>query len=169
LNGGYSKVHHLQNKYTPVQALYDLSIKTEGLPKNLESKAFIVKIEEPFQFIYRGGKWENGFIRTQVREFGNFMVMVDNNPPVIRAINVSPGKKVTRQSSIKMKIYDTLSGIKSYRGTVNGKWILMDYDAKTQILTYSFDDHIRTGENDFVLTVRDNAGNEAVYRASLIK
>ena len=45
----------------------------------------------------------------------------------------------------------------------------MDYDAKNQLLTYSFDDHIRAGNNDFVLTVRDNSGNEAVYKATLIK
>jgi len=70
---------------------------------------------------------------------------------------------------LKVKISDNLAGIKSYRGTINGKWILMDYDAKNQLLNYAFDDRIHTGKNDFVLTVRDNVGNEAVYKASLIK
>lgn len=169
LHGSYSKVHHLQNKYTPVHSLCNLSIKTEGLPKSLESKAVVVKIEEPFQFSSRGGKWENGFIRTRVKEFGDYTVMVDMTSPAICPINVSPGKRVSKQSTIKIKIYDDLAGIKSYRGTINGKWILMDYDAKNQLLTYTFDDRIHTGKNEFVLTVRDNVGNEAVYKASLIK
>jgi murein DD-endopeptidase MepM/ murein hydrolase activator NlpD len=169
LKGGYSKVHHLHNETVPVQSSCHLSIKTEGLPKNVESKALIVKVEGPSKYSSRGGKWDNGFIKTQVKEFGDYMVMVDTTAPTIRPVNVSPGKKLSKQSTIKIKISDNLAGIKSYRGILNGKWILMDYDAKNQLLTYSFDDRIRTGKNDFILTVRDNSGNEAVYKASLIK
>ena len=169
LHGGYSKVHHLQNESTPIQSLCNLSIKTAGLPKNLESKAVIVKVEGISKYSSRGGKWESGFIKTQVKEFGDYMVMADTIPPVIRPVNVSPGKRVSKQSSIKIKIYDNLSGIKSYRGTINGKWILMDYDAKNQLLTYAFDDRIHPGKNEFILTVKDNVGNEAVFKASLMK
>jgi len=169
LAGGYSKVHHVQNESTPIQSLCNLSIKADGLPKDLESKALIVKVDGPSRYSSRGGKWENGFVKTQVKEFGDFMVMVDAIPPVIRPVNVSPGKKLNKQGTIKIKISDNLAGIKSYRGTIDGKWILMDYDAKNQLLTYSFDDHIHSGKNDFVLTVRDNSGNETVYKASLIK
>lgn len=168
-NCTYSRIHHLQDQYTPVHSLCNLSIKTEGLPKRLESKAVIVKIDEQSNYSSKGGKWENGFIRTQVREFGDYTVMVDTVAPVIRAINITPGKKMSSQRSIRMKISDNLSGIRSYRGTLNGKWILMDYDAKNQSLTYSFDDRIRTGKNDFVLIVKDNVGNESVYKASLFK
>jgi len=169
LTGGYSKVHHLQNEFTPIQLLCNLSIKADGLPKELEAKALIVKVEGASKYSSRGGKWENGFIKTQVKEFGDFMVMTDKVPPVIHPVNISPGKKLIKQNTIKLKISDNLAGIKSYRGTINGKWILMDYDAKNQLLTYSFDDRIHTGKNDFVLTVRDNSGNEAIYKASLIK
>jgi murein DD-endopeptidase MepM/ murein hydrolase activator NlpD len=168
-NGNYSKIHHLQDKYTPVHSLCNLSIKTEGLPKSLESKSVIVKIEEPGKYSSKGGKWEKGFIMTQVKEFGDYTVKVDTVAPVIHAINVFSGKKVSSQGTIKMKISDNLSGIRSYRGTLNGKWILMDYDAKNQSLTYAFDDRIHSGKNEFVLTVRDNVGNESVYRTSLIK
>jgi hypothetical protein len=169
LPGGYSRVHHLQNEFTPIQSLCNLSIKADGLPKELETKALIVKVEGPSKYSSRGGKWENGFVKTQVKEFGDFMVMTDKVPPVIHPVNISPGKKLIKQNTIKLKISDNLAGIKSYRGTINGKWILMDYDAKNQLLTYSFDDRIHAGKNDFVLTVRDNCGNEAIYKASLIK
>jgi hypothetical protein len=169
LKGGYSKVHHLHNETVPLQSSCNLMVKTTGLPKNIESKALIVKVEGPAKYSSKGGQWEKGFIKTQVKEFGDYMVMVDTTVPSIRPVNVSPGKRVTRQSTIKIKISDNLAGIKSYRGTINGKWILMDYDAKNQLLNYAFDDRIRTGKNDFVLTVRDNVGNEAVYKASLIK
>ena len=40
---------------------------------------------------------------------------------------------------IKFKIQDKLSGIKKYRGTINEKWVLMEYDFKTNLLTYQLD------------------------------
>lgn len=166
---GYSRIHHLQNELTPVQSLCDLSIKTTGLPKNLESKALIVKVDGPARYSTRGGKFENGFVKTQIREFGDFMVMTDVTPPVIKPVNIAPGKNISRQSTIRVKISDNLAGIKSYRGTINGKWILMDFDAKSSLLTYAFDDRIQKGKNNFVLTVRDNVGNESVYKATLIR
>ena len=65
---------------------------------------------------------------TKIRDFGNYTVRIDKEPPVIRALNIFPNKKVKKQSSILVKVSDNLSGIKTYRGTLNGKWILMDYD-----------------------------------------
>jgi hypothetical protein len=36
------------------------------------------------------------------------------------------------QKTIQLSIADTLSGIKSYTGYLNGKWILFEYDNKTE-------------------------------------
>lgn len=66
-----------------------------------------------------------------------------------------------------VKISDDLSGIKYYRATLNGKWILMEYDAKSNSLTYFFDEMIKPGKNIFKLVVRDDVGNESVYTATL--
>jgi len=84
-------------------------------------------------------------------------------------VNVKPGKNVSRQGSIMLKISDNLSGIKSYRGTMNGKWILMDYDAKSNLLTYFIDERMPKGKNSFHLVVTDSVGNKTVYDASLIR
>jgi hypothetical protein len=168
VNGSYAGVHHLQNEYMPLHTYCSLSIKTDNLPKALESKAVIVSVVSGNKFASRGGTWENGWITTKIRDFGNFTVATDTEPPVIRAINVSPNKNVKRQSSILIKISDNLAGIKSYRGTLNGKWILMDYDEKNRLLTYAFDEMMKPGRNLFVLTVTDGVGNSAKYEAVLL-
>jgi hypothetical protein len=167
--GSYSGVHHLQNQFAPLHTWCDLSIRTENLPKNLESKALIVAVTAGNKFISKGGTWENGWVTVKVRDFGNYTVAVDTEPPVIRAINVFPNKKVKKQSSILIKVSDNLSGIKAYRGTLNGKWILMDYDEKNRLLTYVFDDMMKPGKNQFVLTVTDAVGNSSRYEAALIR
>jgi hypothetical protein len=96
-------------------------------------------------------------------------VAVDTEPPVIKPINIFSGKKVKKQSSIQIKISDNLAGIKVYRGTLNGKWILMDYDEKNRLLTYTFDEYMRPGKNQFVLMVADAVGNSSLYKATLIR
>jgi hypothetical protein len=166
-SGTYSPMYHLQDEYVPLQSPCDLSIKAVNVPQKYTSKTVIVKEDPPGHFSSRGGKWENGFVKTQVKEFGNFTIMVDTVPPVIIPVNVVNGKKINRQSSIMVKISDYLSGIKHYRGTINGKWILMDYDAKNNLLTYAFDDRLKPGRNEFRLVVRDDVGNEAAYSATL--
>ena len=47
---------------------------------------------------------------------------------------------MSKSKYLQIKITDKLSGIKKYRASINGKWILMEYDAKKNILTYNFND-----------------------------
>ncbi len=169
VHGSYSPVYHLQNETVPLHSACSLSIKADGIPKVLISKALIVKVDENGHFSGKSSKFENNFIKTQVREFGNYTVAVDTISPVIRPVNVGQNKNVGKQQYLSFKISDNLSGIQSYRGTLNGKWILMDFDAKGNLLVYTFDDRIIPGKNSFRLVVRDAVGNETVYQATLTR
>jgi hypothetical protein len=169
VHGSYSSLYHLQNDLVPIHSSCSLSINAEGVPRSLISKALIVKVDENGHFIAKSSKIENNFIRTQIREFGNYTVAVDTTPPVIKPINAGQNKNVGKQQSLSFKITDNLSGIQSYRGTLNGKWILMDFDAKSNLLVYMFDDRIRPGKNNLRLAVRDGVGNETVYQAALTR
>jgi hypothetical protein len=169
VHGSYSPVHHLGNENVPLHSSCSLSIKADRVPPALISKALIVKVNENGRFSGKSSKTENGFIKTQVREFGNYTVAVDTTPPVIKPVNTGQNKNVSKQQTLSLKISDNLSGIQSYRGTLNGKWILMDYEAKSSLLVYAFDDRIKPGKNNFRLVVRDAVGNETVYQATLTR
>lgn len=169
VHGSFSPVYHLQDQFTPLHTFCNLSIRPDNLPGPLRSKALIVSVEGGNRFAGRGGKFENGWVTARIREFGNFTVAVDTTCPVIRAVNIFNNKKVGRQSNIMIKVSDNLSGIQSYRGTLNGKWILMDYDQKNNLLTYSFDNRIKSGKNHFLLVVTDAVGNSARFEANLIR
>jgi hypothetical protein len=63
-----------------------------------------------------------------------------------------------------VKIFDDVSGVKNYRATINQRWILMEYDTKTQLLTYDFNDQISTDiENNLKIIVTDNVGNSSTF------
>jgi hypothetical protein len=166
---GYSRVYVLHDKETPLHTWCDLSIRADGLPEKLRSKALVARIDGPGQYTSAGGTWEDGYMRCRIRDFGSYTVLADTAAPVIRPVNISPGKNISKQGTISMKISDDLSGIKSYRGTLNGKWILMDYDAKRDLLTYKYDDRIKPGKNVFLLVVTDNRGNSTDYTATLTR
>jgi len=169
VRGSYTPVYHLQNNLVPIHSACTLSIKADGVPRALVSKAVIVKVDANGHFSGKSSKPENNYIRTQIREFGNYTVAVDTTPPVIKPVNVAQNRNVGKQQNLILKISDNLSGIQSYRGTVNGKWILMDFDAKSDLLVYTFDDRIKPGKNSFRLVVKDAVGNETVYQATLIR
>lgn len=167
--GSYADVYHLQNNLTPLHTFCTLSLKANGLPAAMADKAVIVQVLPGNRHASVGGKFSGGYVTTQIREFGNYTVLVDATPPVIKPVNVFNNKKIGKQYSILVKISDNLSGIKSYRGTLNGRWILMDYDAKSNQLSYIFDEMIKPGKNVFVLTVTDGSGNSSRYEATLIR
>jgi hypothetical protein len=169
--GTYSTVHKIHDKFTPVQDYITLSIKPQDLPERLRDKALIVKMNDDGKsFSSAGGKWENtGFVTTKIREFGDYSISVDTIQPKITAINPESFKNLAGQKKVKFTISDELSGIASYRGTLNGKWILMEYDPKNDLLYYTIDERLLAGQNTFSLEVTDGKGNRKVYSARLVK
>ena len=51
-------------------------------------------------------------------------------------------------------------------GKIDGKWVLMEWDYKTYVLSYKFDDSLGRGKHRFELTVTDNKDNIAHYSAN---
>ena len=60
---------------------------------------------------------------------------------------------------MKFRIYDELSGIKSYEGRINNNWILYEYDNKNDIIISKKKNSIQSFQGKFVLEVIDNANN----------
>jgi len=59
---------------------------------------------------------------------------------------------------------DNLSGISSFRGEINGQYALFEYDGKTNMLTYYFDEErVPPGYHHLKLTVIDRCGNKSVF------
>ena len=116
-------------------------------------------------FWHIGGEWRDSILQTKTREFGDFCIISDTINPEIRGINIFPGKKFNTQKTIKLTIKDKESGIKSYRGEIDNKWILMDYDHKKNLLRFDIQDNLSKGEHIFTLKVIDNVGNTTKYQA----
>jgi len=163
----FSPVHKIHDEYTPIHDYISLSIKPVGLAEGLRNKALVVKINKDGKgFSSVGGNWEtSGYVTAKIREFGDYSIAVDTIPPRIKSIQPETFAKMSGQKKVKLTISDELSGIAGYRGTLNGKWILMEYDAKNNLLYYNIDENLIPGKNNFLLEVRDGKNNKAFYSA----
>ncbi len=115
---------------------------------------------------YVGAKKIKNRITARTRNFGKFGVFTDSIAPKIKPINFSNKKWISKNKTLKVWIQDLQTGIKNYKATINGTFALMEYDYKTNLLVYNFEDGISTtGENNLKLYVEDNVGNNTIFEA----
>lgn len=163
--GTYSVIHCIHNRYTPVHDSYDLWIKPDSSIGKYADKAVIVSTSGACE----GGTYQNGYIKAQAHTFGCFYVRIDTVAPVITPINISQGASMANLKGIFLKIGDSLSGVKSYNGKIDGKWVLMEWDYKTKVLSYTFSTDIAAGKHTFELNVSDNKNNNAHFTANFYR
>lgn len=162
---GFSQVHHIHNRLTPIHDSYDLWIKPDANLGNYADKAVIVSTTGACQ----GGFFEDGYVKTKVSSFGDYFIKLDTIPPVIHPLNIQNGKNMAAARSINFRMGDNMSGIKSYAGTIDNKWVLMEWDYKSKILSFNFNSDIAPGKHVFKLTVSDNKNNFAEFKADFYR
>lgn len=114
-------------------------------------------------------KKQNRFT-TGVKEFGEYVLAKDTVSPTIKPLNFRNKQWLSRFRYLKLKIDDDLTGIDSYRATVNGDFILMEYDYKTNTLVHDFNDAVvKETENNFKLIVTDKVGNTTIFEAKFFR
>lgn len=161
----WSNVHQIHNRYTPLHTGFELSIKADNLPEELREKALIVNTNGSSQ----GGSFVNGVVKANPRNFGSFYIAVDTIAPRIIPTNISEGKNMAGLSKILFKISDNLSGLKNFSGYVDGKWVLMEFDAKTATLWHSLDERTAAGKHNLELVVSDVKDNVKRYSVSFFR
>ena len=61
---------------------------------------------------------------------------------------------------LRVKLTDDYSGIKSYRGEINGKWIRLEYEPKNNTLIYDFNDlSFKKSLHQLTIEAEDMVGN----------
>lgn len=169
--GVYSPVHHLGDEGTPAHKYFEISLLPVNLPPELRDKAIIAKCNGR-QEQNCGGTWRNDRLVTKVRQFGDYCVMTDTDAPTITPIVF--GKDLRQKSTMSFRIRDNFGvggsadGL-SFRGTVDGQWVLFEHDRKSARLTHTFDGRIGPGQHTLRLVVKDDRGNEGVFEGEFLK
>ena len=154
----------------PVHRNFTLSFNTEGYGDDFLKTAFIARLDERMQPDYiKTYKRDNTF-SARTRNLGTYTLARDTVPPTVRPRNFKARQWLTNYRYLSLQISDDLSGIASYEATLNGEWILMEYEPKTQTITYNFDDKILDRKQcDLQVVVTDNVGNSTTFTSSFFR
>lgn len=162
----YSDIHQVNN--TPV-ALHDRAEIWIGMHVDtLQNKQNlgIVRISNNGSESWIGGEYVHGGVSAAIRELGDrYAISADTVAPVITPIEETSWAS---QKRIRIRLTDNKSGIRSFRGEINGEFVLFTHDSKSSVYTYRFDeDRIGNGQQQlFTFTATDGAGNHTEYQYS---
>lgn len=153
----------IASPYEPVHNAYSLALKVSGVKPGKEHKALVVRWDpDKSKIIAEGGTYTDGWITCEPMYLGHFAIMVDTLAPAINSIDFA--QSLRGRKSFSMRISDGLSGIDQIIPKIDGKWALMEFDAKNSRLTYYFDNnYISPGDHQFELSVIDGVGNEKQF------
>lgn len=133
-------------------------------------KLFIGRLNQRGEPYYNTTARNGNKLSARTRTFGTYVLVADTMAPSVKPVNFSEDKWISKNETLQLKIEDDLSGISSYRATINGKFILMEYNHKKDVLTYDFDDNIvEESENNLKLIVVDNVGNSTTFEATFFR
>jgi hypothetical protein len=167
-DGVYSKIYQLGNSDIEVADWFDVSVTTEGLPAALTDKAGVMYKDNSGSTAFKGGKFSNGYISTRTRDFGQYYIVIDTTPPVVKPLNFTPGKNVRSIKKLVFRITDNKSGIDDFDTYIDGKWVVADYDGKTSSITHTIANNLAAGTHIFKVVVTDERKNKTEYSVKFL-
>ena len=163
-------VLHLDEDLIPVHKYITISYDVSQYKPEDREKLYIGSVGYGDNVYYTGSYLRGDKLTARTRTLNDYTIAMDNTPPSIKPDILEDGKWMTNYDELKFTIEDNESGLKSYRATVNGKFILMEYEYKNDTITHHFDDGVITEtKNDFKLIVTDNVGNSSTFTATFYR
>jgi len=157
---------HLHTDNIPVHKNISISMDISNYNTLDKNKLYIAREAYKNTYYYTTTRREKNILTAKTRILGSYTLFMDTIAPTIKAANFTDGKWISNNKTLKIKIEDSHSGISSYRATLNGRFILMEYNYKKDVLTYDFNDNIVTDtQNNLRLIVTDNVGNSTTFEA----
>lgn len=147
LNQDGLEVFELNNPTSAIRQFVTLYIKPDEVYDMIKSGVYAV--DRKGKLSYAGGDWEGDEMVVKTRDLVPYTIATDSVPPIIV-------EKKSRKGRVKFKIDDKMSGVQSIRATLNGNWVLMNFDAKSG---YLWSDEKIEVSGRFSLAVKDNASN----------
>jgi len=161
----FSAIHHIHKSTVALNKHYSMSIKVDHFNQKLSDKLLIVQIDKDGKLSSEGGIYVDGFVKTKTRNLGDFAVSIDTIAPTVTTKTDYKNKNISKLKFIDFTIKDELSGIKSYQGEIDNKWVLFEFDKKNDRLFYTFDKKrlVKNKKHHLKLLVNDAVGNFSLY------
>lgn len=149
---------------------FTISFDPAKYPLSDRDQMFIAHLDEDGRPSYSKTYKRDGSFTTRTRTLGTYTLAKDSIAPSITPKNFKEKQWLSNYSYLSLTISDDLSGVDTYSATLNGEWILMEYEPKTNTITYNFDDKILNAtECELKVTVTDNVGNSSTFISTFFR
>ena len=153
----YSEVYSVLSGLVPVQDNFTIRIKTnKPVEENLEDKILMKRTWHGKSEVLKATR-DGDWYTAKFREFGDFELIADDEPPVITG-GFHENSILTHASSIVFTPKDNNDEIKNFRAELDGKWLRFTND-KGRSFIYNFDEMCPRGKHELKISVEDEAGN----------
>lgn len=160
----------IHNSTVPAHKNFTISFDTSKYASEDLKQWFIARLDSRKNPSYNATYKRGNTFSTRTRSLGTYTLVKDSVAPVIRPNNFKEKQWLSNYNYLSLSITDDLSGINTYSATLNGKWILMEYEPKKNLLTYNFDNYISNEkECNLEVEVTDNVGNSTTFKSTFFK
>lgn len=154
----------------PLDKNFTLTFNVSEYTEEEKQKLYIANLEYPKYPRYYYTRKKDSTFYTTTKTLGKYTLNSDNQKPKAILLYFKSNQSIQNSKTLKVRISDVGSGIKSWRATIDGEWILMQYNHKKGILTYNFSDKKLVGNKHiFKLVLLDNVGNTNELSATFFK
>ena len=149
-------IYQLTTTRIPLRRAAEITLPTHKSESVDGSKLYVARVDGKRR-TYCGGTYKYGRITANVTELGSYTVCADTIAPKITPIGSTSWRK---QGRIVCRIADGETGIRDYRGTIDGRWVLFKYSSKNARLTCDLrSEGIGPGRHQVEIKVTDMRGN----------
>ena len=167
VKNGVAKIH---KPIIPLDKSFTLTFNVSKYSEAQKQQLHIANVENSKYPYYVSTKKKDSTFYTTTKTLGKYALISDTVKPKIKLLYIKDKQWISSAKTLKVKISDIGSGIKNYRATIDGKWILMEYNHKKRVLTYKFSDKKLVGSKHiFKIVVSDNVGNTKELSTTFFK
>lgn len=135
----------------------EIAIQLKGTPSVNTEKLYIRRVTSGGGYGI-GGSCKDGWISASISSLGIYEAAIDTTPPTVR--DLTKGKN----GILTFYIADGETGVKSYKGYIDGEFKLFKFSSKNVRLTCNLkNEGVRRGRHTLRLVVTDRAGNETIH------
>jgi hypothetical protein len=150
-----SKRFKMHDQVIPLDNYITIKLKVRG-DFNERTKLVMMLEEDNGKKSCLGGEFKNGWVQARSKTMGTFYVQEDSQAPKVQVTRL----EAHAHGKINLTSSDNLSGLDSIRVEVDGRWLMMSYNASMSRSWGNFSDlHLKPGTHKILIRVWDLAGN----------
>ena len=162
---------NIDNDTIPLRKPFTIKYSLKNIDDSRKKYLYLgMKGPKNYHYFISSEKFNDSIIG-HAKKLGKFKILKDSIPPDINFYNLKNDQWISNRKKLTIKINDNESGIKSFNGWINNKWILLEYESKKNMLTYDFEDKVNSNDskNELVVSVKDNCGNVSMKKITFYR